>query len=92
MDYRRNSHHPVAARFFGWKHQRKLSENRRLDPYFDRYRRHPHHFETIGDRRVLDFHFATVQVEAVRQAASTRTMQESIFQKDNMVIAGLIKI
>ena len=64
VDYHRNSNHPVAARFLGWKHQPKLSENRQLDPCFDRYRRHPHRFETIGDRRVLDFRLAIVQVDA----------------------------
>ena len=71
VDYHRNSHHFVAARFFGWKHQPKLSENRQLDPCSDRYRRHPHHFETVGDRLVLDLRFAIKQVEAARQAAST---------------------
>jgi hypothetical protein len=61
VDYHRNSNHPVVARFLGWKHQPKLSENRQLDPCFDRYRRHPHRFETIGDRRILDPRFASKQ-------------------------------
>lgn len=54
MDYRRNSHYPVAARFYGWKHQPKFSENRQLGSCFDRYRPHTSHFETIGGRFVLD--------------------------------------
>ena len=61
MDYRRNSRNPVAARLLGWKHKPKLPENRQLDPCFDRYCRHPHHFETVGDRLVLDPRFASKQ-------------------------------
>jgi len=81
VDNHRNSHYPVAARIFGWKHQPKLSENWQLDPCSGRYRRHLYPFETIGDRFVLDFRFATVMVAAACLVASTFTMPHSRFPK-----------
>ena len=50
MDYHCNSSNSVAARLFRWEHKSKFSENRQLDPYVDRYRRHPYYFEGVGNR------------------------------------------
>jgi hypothetical protein len=54
VDYHRNSNHPVAARLFRPEHQLKLPANRRLDPYPARDCPHPHRFEAVGDRELLD--------------------------------------
>ena len=50
MDYHCNTSNPVVARFFRREHKSKFSENRQLDPYLDRYCRHPHYFAGVGDR------------------------------------------
>jgi len=50
VDHHRNSGNPVAAWLFRAEHKSKLPANRQLDPYFDRYRRHTHRFEPVGDR------------------------------------------
>ena len=50
VDYHCNTSNPVAARLFRREHKSKFSENRQLDPYPDRYCRHPHYFAGVGNR------------------------------------------
>ena len=41
MAYHRNSTNPVAAWCFRWEYKFQHTADWRLDPYSDRYRRHP---------------------------------------------------
>lgn len=49
VDNYRNSGRFVATRVFRPEYKSKLPANRRLDPYFDRNRRHTRHFESVRD-------------------------------------------
>jgi hypothetical protein len=49
VDNHHNSGNIMAARLFRSEHKFKLPENRQLDPYSDRYRRHTPNIEPAWD-------------------------------------------
>ena len=66
----------MAVGLFGGEHQSKLPEDRQLDPYPDRYCRHPRYSEPVGDH--IDPCFVE-DSRGGRKAAPTCEIQERRF-------------